>query len=192
MSKVILNDVRLAFPQLFEAAQVNGEGKPAFSASLLFPKTHPAYAAVQKAILETAKEKWPKEGEKIAKLAFEKDKTCLHNGNDKEKYDGFPGNWYVSCRTQTRPLVLAADKSPLTEKDGKPYAGCYVNASIEIWAQDNQFGKRINAQLKGVQFLRDGDAFSAAAPGSPDDFEDLSDGAQAETTAADGGDDLLG
>ena len=31
--KLKLNNVRLAFPVLFEAKTVNGEGKPAFSAS---------------------------------------------------------------------------------------------------------------------------------------------------------------
>lgn len=51
-----------------------------------------------------------------------------------------------------------------------------MNASIELWAQDNkQFGKRINAQLRGVQFLRDGDAFAAGSPASEDEFEDLGD-----------------
>ena len=33
--KIRLNNVRLAFPALFEAKTVNGEGDPAFSASFL-------------------------------------------------------------------------------------------------------------------------------------------------------------
>ena len=33
--KVKLNNVRLSFAQLFEAKTVNGEGKPAFSASFI-------------------------------------------------------------------------------------------------------------------------------------------------------------
>jgi len=45
------------------------------------------------------------------------------------------------------------------EENGKPYAGCYVNMSIRLWAQDNQFGKRVNAQLRAVQFVKDGEAF---------------------------------
>ena len=71
------------------------------------------------------------------------------------------------------------DRSPLTEADGVIYAGCYVNASIEFWAQDNNFGKRINAQLRGVQFNGDGDAFSAGRPADADEFEEVSSGTDA-------------
>jgi hypothetical protein len=39
--KVKINNVRLAFPQLFEATTVNGEGKPAFSATFILPQNHP-------------------------------------------------------------------------------------------------------------------------------------------------------
>jgi hypothetical protein len=72
-----------------------------------------------------------------------------------------------------RPLVIDRNRDPLTAADGKPYSGCYVNVSIDVWAQDNKYGKRINAQLKGIQFVRDGDAFGGGAPASPDEFEDL-------------------
>jgi hypothetical protein len=35
-----------------------------------------------------------------------------------------------------------------------PYSGCHANAIINIWAQNNKWGKRVNAGLTGVQFLR--------------------------------------
>ena len=41
---------------------------------------------------------------------------------------------FVSARNALRPLVVDVDKSPLTAQDGKPYSGCYVNASLELWA----------------------------------------------------------
>ncbi len=62
----------------------------------------------------------------------------------------------------------------MAEEDGVIYAGCYVNASIEIWAQDNQYGKAIRATLRGVQFFRDGDAFTANNVAAADEFDDLS------------------
>jgi hypothetical protein len=62
------------------------------------------------------------------------------------------------------------------EKDtGVIYSGCFVNAQIDIWAQDNGFGKRINCTLAGVQFAADGDAFGGGRPASADDFDDLGD-----------------
>jgi hypothetical protein len=71
--------------------------------------------------------------------------------------------------------VVDRDRTPLTASDGKPYAGCFVNAVVELWAQDNQYGKRINASLGGVQFAADGDAFGGGGVRTEaDDFDDLS------------------
>ena len=44
--KLLIKDVRLAFPQLFEAKTVNGEGEPAFSAAFLIAKDHPQVAEI--------------------------------------------------------------------------------------------------------------------------------------------------
>jgi hypothetical protein len=79
----------------------------------------------------------------------------------------------VSSRNKVRPLVLDRDKSPLTQSDGRPYAGCYVNGSIELWCQDNAYGKRINATLRGVQFYKDGEAFAGGGSATADEFDDL-------------------
>jgi hypothetical protein len=87
---------------------------------------------------------------------------------------------FVSSRNKTRPLVIDRDKSPLTAQDGRPYAGCFVHASIELWAQDNAYGKRINASLRGVQFFKDGDAFAGGGAASDDEFDDIAEGATAD------------
>ena len=99
----------------------------------------------------------------------------LHDGDLKEQYEGFPGNFFVTARNKSRPLVIDRDKSPLTEADGRPYSGSYVNVILDVWAQDNSWGKRVNATLKGVQFSKDGEAFSGSAPASIDSFDDVSD-----------------
>lgn len=178
--KLKLNNVRLAFPVLFEAKTVNGEGKPAFSASFLIDPADPQVKALNTAIDQVANDKWGAKAAAILKQMRATDKVALHDGDLKSNYDGFPGNLYVSARSTTRPLVINNNKSPLTEQDGKPYAGCYVNASIELWAQDNNYGKRVNASLRGVQFLRDGDAFVGGGAASEDEFDDISQGAAAE------------
>lgn len=178
--KVKLTNVRLAFPVLFEAKTVNGEGKPAFSASFLLDPADPQVKALNQAIEQVAKDKWGAKAEAILKQMRAQDKVALHDGDLKANYDGFPGNLYVSARSATRPLVIDKDKSPLTEQDGKPYAGCFVNASIELWPQDNNYGKRVNASLRGVQFFRDGDSFAGGGAASEDEFDDISSGATAD------------
>lgn len=178
--KVKLTNVRLAFPQLFEAATVNGEGKPAFSASFLIDPTDPQVKAINAAIEAVAKGKWGAKADAMLKQMRATDKVALHDGDLKAQYSGFEGMLYVSSRSQTRPTVVDRDKTPLVQADGKPYAGCYVNAVVELWAQDNNYGKRINASLAGVQFFRDGDAFAGGGAASEDEFDDVTSGADAE------------
>lgn len=178
--KVQLKDVRLAFPALFEAKTVNGEGEPAFSASFLMAPDHPAAAALRAAFEAVGREKWKDKWPMVKKDIEAKDRYCLHDGDLKADYDGYAGNLFVSARNKTRPLVIDRDKSILVQADGKPYAGCYVVANIELWAQDNNYGKRINASLRGVQFMRDGDAFAGGGAASEDEFDDIAEGADAD------------
>jgi len=171
--KIKLTNVRLSFAQLFEAKTVNGEGKPAFSATFLIKPNDPQVKMINEAIDEVAKEKWGAKADANLKIMRTADKVCLHNGDLKANYDGFEGMLFVSARNPIRPLVVDADKSPLVAEDGKPYSGCYVNASVELWPQDNNYGKRVNATLMGVQFFRDGESFSGGGVASEDDFDDV-------------------
>ena len=172
--KLKLTNVRLSFPQLFEATTVNGEGKPAFSATFLIDPKDPQVASINAAIEAVAKDKWGAKADAVLKTIRAADKTCLHSGDLKSNYDGFEGMLYVSARNSLRPLVIDTNKSPLTEKDGKPYAGCFVNANVELWTQDNNYGKRINATLMGVQFFKDGSSFTGGGVASDADFDDIS------------------
>lgn len=179
--KIKITNGRLAFPQLFEPQTVNGEGKPAFSSCVLIDPTDPQVKTIEAAIVQVAKDKWGAKADAILKQMRATDKTALHDGNLKSQYAGFEGMYYISARSATRPLVIDRDKSPLVAADGKPYAGCYVNVSIELWAQDNNYGKRINASLGGVQFFKDGDAFAGGGAASEEDFDDITEGSDAES-----------
>jgi hypothetical protein len=140
--------------------------------------------ALKALIVAAAKAKWADKHEVVLKGLKVQDRLCLHDGVTKSQYAGFDGNLFVSANSDNRPSVFDRTKTPLAEADGKPYAGCYVNASLDIWAQDHpQHGKRVNAQLRGVQFVKDGDAFAAGTAASEDEFEDLGDqGEDGDTT----------
>mgnify|MGYP005814916115 CR=1 FL=1 len=101
----------------------------------------------------------------------------MHDGAIKSDYAGFAGNMFVSASAKTRPLVV--DRNPTVHvlpSDGKIYPGCRVNAKLAIWAQGEKagFGKRVNAELKVVQFVRDDEPLGSSAPASIDGLEDLS------------------
>lgn len=178
--KVRIENARLAFAQIFFPKAFGEDGSdPAYGASFIIAKNHPAVKLINAAIESVAKEKWADKAKDMLKQLRASDKICLHDGDNKPDYDGFPGNFFLAARNKSRPLIIDRDKSPLTSDDGRPYAGCYVNATVDIWAQQNKYGKRVNATLSGIQFLKDGDAFSGAPPATPEDFEDLADGAEA-------------
>jgi hypothetical protein len=185
IGRVLIKDVRLAFPSLFEPVSVNGEGKPRYSATLIIPPDHPQLEEIRQKIEVVAREKWKDKATALLHSLYKTGKVALHDGDEKAQYDGFAGNFFISASAQENapPTVIDRDRSPLSAKSGRPYAGCYVNASLEFWAQDNAYGKRINAQLRGVQFYKDGDSFSAGRPASSDEFEDVSEGADAEDFA---------
>lgn len=170
MSQIKLKNVRLSFPSLFRKATFKGvEGK--YEATFLLNKDEHAdtIAEIQNAIKAKITEDL-----KGAKLTA--DKICLKDGDDIE-YDGYENHFSIKASNSKRPLVIDRDRTPLTEDDSKLYAGCYVNAIIELWSQNNDFGKRINANLLGVQFYKDGEPFGDGVNAKSDDFDAFGDDA---------------
>lgn len=173
MAKIRLENVRLTFPQLFEPKTVNGQGEPKYSAAFLFPKDHPQLAELQAAVMAAATEKWGAKSAEVLKALKASDKICVHDGDAKSDYDGYAGNYFMNASNKVRPLVIGPQREPLTAADGKPYSGCYVTAIVEVWGQDNNFGRRVNASLLGVQFVKDGERLAGGGVASQDDFEPI-------------------
>lgn len=178
---ITLSNVRIAFPALFTAKAFSAETKPSFSATFLMPYGSKHVKEIEDAMTKLAEDKWGAKGAFTLKTLLAGNKVCFNDGAKKEEYAGYAGHMALSSSNKVRPLVINADKTPLVEADGKPYGGCYVNARIEMYAQDNDYGKRINGSLLGVQFVRDGDAFGGASVANIDDFADVSSGADAES-----------
>lgn len=182
--QVKVTNVRISFPNLFEAKAINGEGDPRFSAAFVIVPGSENAKLLASAMESVAKEKW---GGKAANILAElraKGRVAFKEAplsKDGEVYDGFEGMYSLNASNVARVPIIDRDTTPLTPADGRPYGGCYVDASIDVWAQDNSWGKRINAKLRWVQFRADGDAFSGGAPVSESEFESIADGANAES-----------
>lgn len=186
--KVKLKKVRGAFLNLFEAKAFE-DNEPKFSGCFIMEPTGENVKAMRKAVAEVAKEEWGKKTMPLKKgketvqvpvLEYleASDRVCYREGPKTnasgEIFEGFEDMYYVSATNKRRPSIFDRDKTPLTEADGKPYSGCYVNVVLDLWPQDHpKFGKRINATVTGVQFHSDGDGFGGGAPASENDFDDL-------------------
>ena len=171
--------MRVSFVKVFRAEAFRGSGRgvseesgqKAFSLNVLIPKDtkegKDLHEEIEDAIDEAMDAQWGRDKPKL-----KPDKFCLRDGDD-ENYNGYGGHWYVAARNTNRPKVRDADgETQLVEEDGRPYSGCYCNVWIRVWAQDNKWGKRVNASLEAVQFVKDGEAFSGVAPIPDEEFED--------------------
>ena len=164
MSKIKAKNVRLSFPSLFRHAEFGGESTGKYEATFVFDKEE--HAELIKKIEDQINGMMKTELK--SKLAAEK--ICLKDGDTLGRPE-FEGKMTLKASTKKRPVVIDRDKTPLSEEDNKPYAGCYVNAIFSLWAQNNNYGKRINAQLDGVQFYADGEPFGDAGI-SVDEFDE--------------------
>lgn len=179
--KVVLKRVRLAFPDLFTAVKIGDDpnATPRYTAIAIIEPTGANAQALRAAVSQVGAEKWKTKWPQVHDVLKQKDRICYREGPKANKtgdiYDGFAGMHHVNASNEMKPLVMDRNKGAVAAGDGKVYAGCYVNMSIDLWAQDNKWGQRINATLLGVQFVEDGDAFTAGARPDPEDFDDLGD-----------------
>ncbi len=164
LETIKLRNVRLSFPSIFNRSNFDGkEGK--YEATFLIPKSD----TKTKKILDEAIKKLLTE----AKIKVSPDKICLKDGDD-SSYDGYADHWSLKAGNNKRFPIYNNDKTPLTESDNVIYAGCYVHAIIDFWVQNNQYGKRVNANLYALQFHKDGEAFGMGVPDVSDQFDDES------------------
>ncbi|MCW3699246.1 ssDNA-binding protein [Burkholderia cenocepacia] len=188
--KVKLTNVRIAFIQnLRTAAEYEpGDGKFRYSATFLIPKGSAHDKAIEEAIKAVAVEGWAKKADAMLEsIRGNANKFCYQNGDLKD-HDGFEDHMFIAAhrrRDDGRPLLLDNVADPETNKparlvdvngdwlpgkEGRIYAGCYVNATIDIYAQ-TKTNPGIRCGLMGVQFHAPGDSFSGASRANEDDFE---------------------
>jgi hypothetical protein len=161
---VKLRNVRGSFLNVFTPRPDKDDPtkKPKFGANALLNKVKhaPQIAAVEKAIEQLLKEKkWARATVKSFPLGEASSKI---NSSTNEPYQGYDENhMYLTANHTRRPLVVALDGSALSESDGKPYSGCYINMNVDVYAYDKdpKHGRRICASLRSVQFVAEGEPF---------------------------------
>lgn len=179
MAQVKITNVRLSFNDLFEPKAFQAGQKASYSAKVLIEKGSENDKKIRAAILSEAQAKFGKKAEMI----IEKHKTnnmkmCYVDGDldNSDEHDGFMILTAKRAEVKGRPTILDGKKNPLTSADGKPYSGCYVNLIADIYCQDGEY-EGVRCGLGGVQFAKNGDAFSGGSTPKADDFDEVEDGA---------------
>lgn len=181
-TRIMLKNVVLAFPALAEP-QSFGEGEPAYGAKFPIQPNSEQQKAIEAAILAEAKEQWKDKADSVISMLAEDNKLCFtkkvyRSKKTGEPYQGFDGAHYLSTRNaKTQPTVFNQYGEEISGKadiERQAFSGAVVNASIEVWAQDNKWGRRVNCSLRGVMLTGEGENFGGgSAPASADEFAGL-------------------
>jgi len=170
VGEVLLTNVRLSFAHLDEPKEQKsdkGETTLKYQANGLISKTTAEgkrnLAKLKKASEQVKEKKW---GNKQPRLKA--NQVCVRDG-DEEDYEGYAGHYYISASNKKQPQLITKFKDGkgewLPAKKGKLYSGCVVNMLVRLWAQDStEYGKRLNASVEAVQFVKDGPAFGGGGP----------------------------
>ncbi len=170
MSKnITLKNVRLSFPAVFEHARFGGEDTGKYSATFLLPKTDKeGYKKVMDLINEVK-----------GKVKVPSDKLFIKDGDETDD-EHAQGHWIIRTSNKNRPTLVDRSRNPVTKEDNEAnpmfFGGATVNAVIGAWLQNNDFGKRINGNLAGIQYVSGDifeDGFSDTGTASVDDFEEI-------------------
>lgn len=178
--QVWLMNCRLSFFHGWEKHQFDDKSEAQFSYTLLIPKGSEAHVALVGAVKKVIARGWP--NGKPPGLEH-----CVRDGSEKSHLAGYDDSIvFVTCNSTDRFSIVDRHRRILAPNSDIPYNGCWVNAHVQLWKQDNKWGRRVNAQPLGLQFVRDGEAFGGGGRAtSPDQFPDLSgDSAQVEDWGA--------
>lgn len=144
---VALKKAHLMHPALQKPIAYTKTATPAYSATLLLDRDHPQLGELQLAIETVANDRWEHRTEWVFDQLRCNERALLRDGNQKPArapYTEFVGKRFFTAKSQCAPCVTDWDESLLTRR-AKRQGVWLVDAEIEVWAQDNSFGKRINA-----------------------------------------------
>ena len=173
-----LYGVQVAFANGLNVAQAGkpdasgNRGAPKYSASFLFDKNNAAMLTeIQGLMWAVCKAKWNDKAEVMWKSLWAGGKVCLRDG-DSRTDEGFAGQMFVAGGArQEQPPILYDEYVDangrlveLPRPQGVITSGCYANVQCDIWAQDNDWGRRINCDIKLVQFAGKGQNWGGGGP----------------------------
>lgn len=191
-SFIILPEVRLAFSRNLKVpgSQKKDDGTdgiPKYSCVFLIDKDDTeAVATLKGAVQRAAAAKWPADYKALLPMLRDQKRLCFsegpHYAKDGTTRQGWENVVSVSASRYAdrgRPGLFDNVADPKTgapvdlgdDPGGRIYAGCYVNAKVNIYGWDHpKFGKRVMCEVLAVQYADEGDAFSGASVPTAEGF----------------------
>lgn len=184
--RILVENVRFSFTDgIWAASTPKGTtGEPAFNVQAILPMNHPQMPALSALIAQAAQKQWKgqaigpngqpmPEWQAVLQVAQAAGKIFLRNGNTK-KYEGYAGNYFIACRSKTRPKVYdgmenGKPREVHKREDSRIYSGCYGNLLIDVFPY-TRGSNGIGAGFKAIQFVKDGEPLGGSAPAQADEM----------------------
>lgn len=177
-TKVLLTNVRLSYPALFEPQGFEGQ-EPKYSASLIIPKSdHETIKIIAQAISNAKKQGLARsiwKGNKIPE-----DLNLPIRDGDEERADdpAYHNAMFINANSKTPPAVVGKTIDSGTGKairltKEEVYAGCYINVTVNFYPYNKRGNQGIAAGLGNVQKEADGERLDGRTPAESEfEFED--------------------
>lgn len=158
-TKIVLENVRLAFCNLFTPRAISEGSDLKYSVCALIPKENKnLIKKIQSVIQLEITEKW---GTKIpGKL-----KNPLKDGDTDAPDSGgleFEGHMFLNCNSSRKPQV-ALRNGYAANDDESVYSGCWADVYVCLYAYSKDVNKGISCGLNGVQKMRDDESFAGSS-----------------------------
>lgn len=180
---LVLREVRIAYPEVFEARHNDLSGKDEYSVQIRLYESNPEHMKIVETIkaakLTAADAYWGRDAKRFfAEAEDSKNTRGL-------RYDAEGGYYYFNAKrnaSQQAPRVVGRNpKVALLPEDGKIYSGAVCNVVVDLWCYSGtaKNGAKIPAgfsfTLCGVQFVEHGDPIGGSSVAKDEDFDDLKD-----------------
>ena len=164
-----LKNVRLRYPNLFATESYKGTDTGKYSATFVLDAVEhkDIIAEMQQEIERICKESF-----KVKRL--DSARICLKDG-DESGNEFYEGKFTIKASNRFAPTILSRSREVIASAAESPfYPGCYVTALIDFWEQARD-GKRINSNLLGIQFVKNGERIAEGSAIDINEFDDLGD-----------------
>lgn len=173
--KLMLKNVRCSYSAFFEPKPVSKDqdAELKYGSGFIIPKDHPQIKEIKAVIDKVGSEKFGDAWKKIKAK-----KPPLYDGDavdeDGELLSDDPstvGAYTLNARSKRKPQVVDRKVQPILD-ESEIWSGCYVNASVAVFAFDVDVNKGVSFGLNNVQLIKEGERLGGA-PNADQEFEEI-------------------
>lgn len=173
MTRMVLNNVRLAYTHLDEPRAAAEGADPKYSAVMIIPKDDPQIEQLKAILREAATAKFGPKPPKMKSPLRDGDET--DDQGEREKGEEFAGCFYISASSK-KPVEVLVGKAKARASEPEHFrSGNYASVRVGAFGYDTAGNRGVALGLNGVWVTKRGEPLGKAAePWAEVEAEDFS------------------